>query len=382
MAEKKKQLTNSSSSIPGDTPGHSISLMAFRVASAVSQKMVSPPRPKLSEEEMLHLKDRLRKLKVIHAPSKKMVSPPSSVSPSVDPPKTQSAPLPSSVSVKSELSMLEPRDSHIQKTQRLIEALWAAPRKMLSPQSSVSPSLYLLKTQSAPLHPSVSVKSDSLDSHLQKTLSELLRETDSRASSDSVKSESSMFELPSFHLQETQSEPFSEADSVISSVSMRSALSMFEPPSFNQKKQSCSVCEEAVKDPVPLLCGHWSCKQCVYSFRDEYGETANYSCKKCGRRPETDQDLQSVLLEKKIKRVEMETEKLQAEKETFQAEKETFQAEKETFQAEKEKLQAEKEAFELEKRKLTLEIQSLEQKGKYTNNDQGDVIPKTRIPYI
>ena len=89
-------------------------------------------------------------------------------------------------------------------------------------------------------------------------------------------------------------------------------------------------------------------------------------------REKRDQDLQSVLLEKTIKRVEMETEKLQAEKEklqaekeTFQAEKETFQAEKEKFQAEKEKSQAEKEKFELEKRKLALEIQSLEQKGSY-----------------
>ncbi|KAM8747173.1 uncharacterized protein AB9X84_015283 isoform 2-T2 [Acanthopagrus schlegelii] len=162
----------------------------------------------------------------------------------------------------------------------------------------------------------------------------------------------------------------SETDSAISGVSVKSDSSMYEPPSFNpQKKQSqlteeissCSVCEEAVKDPVPLLCGHQSCKQCVLSFRDQNSSTADYSCKKCGRRPETDQDLQSVLLEKKIKRVEMETEKLQAEKE---------------------KLQAEKEKFELEKRKLALEIQALELNGSYTNYDHGVMIPKTRIPYI
>ncbi|XP_036967432.1 uncharacterized protein LOC119026885 isoform X2 [Acanthopagrus latus] len=169
----------------------------------------------------------------------------------------------------------------------------------------------------------------------------------------------------------------SETDSAISSISVKSDSSMYEPPSFNPlKKQSqlteeissCSVCEEAVKDPVPLLCGHQSCKQCVLSFRDQNSSTADYSCKKCGRRPETDQDLQSVLLEKNIKRVEMETEKLQAEKEKLEAEKETFQAEK--------------EKFELEKRKLALEIQALELNDSYTNYDHGVVIPKTRIPYV
>ena len=137
---------------------------------------------------------------------------------------------------------------------------------------------------------------------------------------------------------------------------------------LTEEISSCSVCLEAVKDPVRLLCGHWSCKLCVLSFRDQNGLTADYSCKKCGKGTETDQDLQSVLLEKKIKRCEMETEKLQAEKETFQAEKEKFQAEKETF--------------ELKKRKLALEIQLLEQKGSYTNNNQGVVFSTTRIPYI
>ena len=101
-------------------------------------------------------------------------------------------------------------------------------------------------------------------------------------------------------------------------------------------------------------------------------------------REKRDQDLQSVLLEKTIKRVEMETEKLQAEKGSFQAEKEKlqaekekFQAEKEKFQAEKEKSQAEKEKFELEKRKLALEIQSLEQKGIYNPYTHSYTFPHT-----
>ncbi|XP_036967400.1 uncharacterized protein LOC119026869 isoform X1 [Acanthopagrus latus] len=302
-------------------------------------------------------------------------------------------------SLKSDLSMLEPPDSHPQRTPS--EPL----RETDSTASTVS-----MKSESSMFEPP--------SFHLQRAQSEPSRETDSTASTVSVKSESSMFEPPSFHLQRGQSEPLRETDSRASNVSMKSDSSMYEPPSFNLKRKhgqlteeisSCSVCEEAVKDPVPLLCGHQSCKQCVPSFWDQYSSTAVYPCKTCGRRfkgePEhqthsednkknlnlpsasrpapqnttgpagrekRDQDLQSVLLEKTIKRVEMETEKLQAEKEklqaekeTFQAEKETFQAEKEKFQAEKEKSQAEKEKFELEKRKLALEIQSLEQKGSY-----------------
>ncbi|XP_030287435.1 E3 ubiquitin-protein ligase TRIM39-like [Sparus aurata] len=305
-----------------------------------------------------------------------------------------------------------------------------------SPPSSVPPSVDPPKTQSAPLcivPPIVSVTSDSPDSQLQRSQSEWLHETDSRASTASVKSESLMFERPCFHLQRGQSEPLRETDSRASNISMKSASSMFEPLNFNLKKKqsqlteeisSCSVCEEAVRDPVRLLCGHWSCKQCSHSFWEQYGSTADYSCKTCGRRfkgePEhqtdseddkknlnlpsasrpapqnssgpagrekRDQDLRSVLLEKTIKRVEMETDKLQAEKEWLQAEKEKSQAEKEWLQAEKEKSQAEKEKshaekekFELEKRKLALEIQSLEQKGKYTNNDQGVLIPNKENP--
>ncbi|XP_073331099.1 uncharacterized protein [Pagrus major] len=283
-----------------------------------------------------------------------------------------SKPLAPSVPVKSESSMSEPPDSHLQKTQ----------------------SEPLRETDSTVSH--VSMKSDSsmyepLYFNQKRTQSEPLRETDSTVSHVSMKSDSSMYEPLYFNHKRTQSEPLRETDSTVSHVSMKSDSSMYQPLNFNQKRtqsqltedsSSCSVCEEDVKDPVRLLCGHWSCKQCVCSFWDRYGSTADDPCKKCARRSERDQDLQSVLLEKKIKRVEMETEKLQAEKEKSQVEKEKLQTEREKSQAEKEKLQAEKEKFELEKMKLALEIQLLEQQGKHTNYDHGVLIPNKGIPYI
>ncbi|XP_030287417.1 uncharacterized protein LOC115590263 [Sparus aurata] len=345
---------------------------------------------------------------------------PSSVSPSVSmksndsidklinfqPQKIQSAPLHPSVSVRKGLSMLEPPGLNLQKTQ----SKHTAPR---APSNEIRRSVYQpLLTPPSSVSPSVSMKSDdSRDEppsfQLQKKESKhtaprapsneirrcvyqpLLTPPSSVSPSVSMKSDFSMDEPPSFQPQKRESEPLHETDSIISSVSVRSASSMYEPPSFNpQKKQSqlteeissCSVCEEAVKDPVRLLCGHRSCKQCVLSFRDQNGSAADYSCKTCGKkfrgepehqtdseddkknlnlpsasrpapqnttgpagREKRDLDLRSVLLVKTIKRVEMETEKLQAEKE---------------------KLQVEKEMVDLKKRKLTLEIQLLEQKGK------------------
>ncbi|XP_073331097.1 uncharacterized protein [Pagrus major] len=449
--KKRKKRTNSSSLIPEQS------------GSTVSERMI---RSQLSDEEFLedlnslsHLIEIERQHTAEIAASKKI---PRLMYQTFTPRRSLFCSGTPSVPVKSESSMSEPPDSHLQRTQRsqLSDEMSAANsllklQETLSQRtapSAASEEIHALMPQPvwpfSRVSPSVSVKSYSSMNqppsfHPQETQSEPLRETDSTASSVSVKSESSMFEPPDFHLQREQSELLSETDSTVSHVSMKSDSSMFEPPSFKLKRKqseplretdstvshvsmksdssmyhplyfklkrkqsqltedssSCSVCEEAVRDPVRLLCGHRSCKQCVCSFWDRYGSTADDPCKKCGKRfrgdqtdteddnknlnlpsaprpaPENttepvgrekrDQDLQSVLLEKTIKRVEMETEKLQAEKEKLQAEKEKSQAEKE-------KLQAEKEKFKLEKRKLALEIQLLEQQGKYTNYDHGNL---------
>ncbi|KAF3698057.1 NLR family CARD domain-containing protein 3 CARD15-like protein Caterpiller protein 16.2 [Channa argus] len=69
-----------------------------------------------------------------------------------------------------------------------------------------------------------------------------------------------------------------------SCVSMKSKASMFPPLNFGpEKKQSCSVCNEDLRDPVQFICGHWLCKQCTSSDQDQSDSAADDSCPKCGK---------------------------------------------------------------------------------------------------
>ncbi|KAK2863273.1 hypothetical protein Q5P01_002806 [Channa striata] len=78
-----------------------------------------------------------------------------------------------------------------------------------------------------------------------------------------------------------------------SCVSMKSDESMFHPVNFGREKKkshltvqpsNCSVCNAHLRDPVQFICGHWSCKQCVSSVRDQSDSPADEPCPKCGKR--------------------------------------------------------------------------------------------------
>uniref|UniRef100_A0A669E9W2 NACHT domain-containing protein n=1 Tax=Oreochromis niloticus TaxID=8128 RepID=A0A669E9W2_ORENI len=55
----------------------------------------------------------------------------------------------------------------------------------------------------------------------------------------------------------------------------------------------CALCQDVLKDPVSTLCGHWFCRQCISSYRDQSASSGNSSCPLCGERSRTRAGLQT-----------------------------------------------------------------------------------------
>ncbi|XP_071315618.1 NLR family CARD domain-containing protein 3-like isoform X2 [Trachinotus anak] len=115
----------------------------------------------------------------------------------------------------------------------------------------------------------------------------------------SLKSDRSMGEPVSFGVKRSQMKANESTSPII--VSLKSDRSMGEPVSFGVQKHkrpmtgdpsSCSVCEEDLRDPVKLTCGHLSCKQCLSSDWDQSDPPAASSCLKCGKKPREDSEHQ------------------------------------------------------------------------------------------
>ncbi|KAM4536590.1 protein NLRC3-like isoform 1-T1 [Odontesthes bonariensis] len=89
------------------------------------------------------------------------------------------------------------------------------------------------------------------------------------------------FEKKSQRLQWKGSDP---APSTV--VSMEGDSTKLDPINFGivttqSQPTICAACREVVRDPVELLCGHSSCKQCVESGSDS---PLDYACPKCGKK--------------------------------------------------------------------------------------------------
>ncbi|XP_041635486.1 NLR family CARD domain-containing protein 3-like [Cheilinus undulatus] len=110
-------------------------------------------------------------------------------------------------------------------------------------------------------------------------------ETSTPPSQVSLKSDASMYE-PIWFAHKDKERQLIETSAAPSVLSVKSDASMYEPIWFSHaEKQSCSVCEEALRDPVHFACGHSSCKQCISSDWDQGDSPADYPCKTCGKKP-------------------------------------------------------------------------------------------------
>nr|QHQ71244.1 NLR-C6 [Scophthalmus maximus] len=159
-----------------------------------------------------------------------------------------------------------------------------------------------------------------------------LEEEEDRAESPvsscvSMKSDRSKGRPPNFSCEPGPSHSEQRSESPVSScVSMKSDRSRGRPPNFSrepgpshsEEKRShvseeklpscCASCQDVLKDPVSISCGHWLCRRCITSYWDQSGSPGESSCPQCGQRSRTgpgaqtaaDRGLQQVLDEHKI----------------------------------------------------------------------------------
>ncbi|XP_072232283.1 uncharacterized protein [Leuresthes tenuis] len=138
----------------------------------------------------------------------------------------------------------------------------------------------------------VSMKSDSskldpINFEIGKTQSLQKKVVESASPSCVSLSEESMYEPVSFNRKSPRLQWRGSDPVPTTVVSMKSDSSKLDPINFEiGKTQSqptiCAACKEVVRDPVELLCGHLSCKQCVESGSDS---PLDYVCPKCGKKP-------------------------------------------------------------------------------------------------
>ncbi|XP_039996411.1 NLR family CARD domain-containing protein 3-like [Xiphias gladius] len=104
----------------------------------------------------------------------------------------------------------------------------------------------------------------------------------------SMKSNRSLDMPTNFGVEEAEcSQMIAGGSTCPSMVSMKSNRSLDMPTNFGVeeakwqptgKLSSCSVCKEVFRDLVPLMCGRWSCKQCLRSDRDQSVSPVDYTC--------------------------------------------------------------------------------------------------------
>ncbi|KAL0970577.1 hypothetical protein UPYG_G00243940 [Umbra pygmaea] len=96
---------------------------------------------------------------------------------------------------------------------------------------------------------------------------------------------------------------------VPSCVSMKSDVSMNPPITFRDRDTStqkrgpstltedqsrCSVCEQVLRDPVSISCGHTFCRNCITTHWEHPGTSEHYDCPQCRKRSRTRPVLQQL----------------------------------------------------------------------------------------
>ncbi|XP_029381775.1 NLR family CARD domain-containing protein 3-like isoform X2 [Echeneis naucrates] len=127
----------------------------------------------------------------------------------------------------------------------------------------------------------------------EPTESQKRRGGSSSPSHMSVKSNRSIGPPPNFSTEQPEtSQKRRGGSSSPSHISVKSNRSIGPPPNFSTEQPEtqttggeprCSGCEEHLRDPVQLSCGHCSCKQCLSSDGDPSDSPAASACRKCGK---------------------------------------------------------------------------------------------------
>ncbi|XP_071058676.1 protein NLRC3-like [Pseudochaenichthys georgianus] len=70
-----------------------------------------------------------------------------------------------------------------------------------------------------------------------------------------------------------------------------------------EEQLSCALCQDVLKDPVSTSCGHWFCRQCITSYREQRPPSVDSCCPQCRERCsilQTERGLQEVLDEHRL----------------------------------------------------------------------------------
>nr|XP_043874441.1 NLR family CARD domain-containing protein 3-like [Solea senegalensis] len=73
--------------------------------------------------------------------------------------------------------------------------------------------------------------------------------------------------------------------------------------SVDKQTSRCPLCQDVLKDPVSTSCGHWFCRRCISSYRDQSGPPGDSCCPQCGQRPRTGRGPQSIFADVGLQKV-------------------------------------------------------------------------------
>ncbi|KAG7466539.1 NACHT, LRR and PYD domains-containing protein 12-like [Solea senegalensis] len=73
--------------------------------------------------------------------------------------------------------------------------------------------------------------------------------------------------------------------------------------SVDEQTSRCPLCQDVLKDPVSTSCGHWFCRRCISSYRDQSGPPGDSCCPQCGQRPRTGRGPQSIFADVGLQKV-------------------------------------------------------------------------------
>ncbi|XP_036403250.1 protein NLRC3-like isoform X1 [Megalops cyprinoides] len=59
------------------------------------------------------------------------------------------------------------------------------------------------------------------------------------------------------------------------------------PSELSELQSRCAVCEQVMKEPVSITCGHSFCRQCISSYWEQSASARHYACPQCRKRSRT-----------------------------------------------------------------------------------------------